>query len=189
MDYGVRLAAASSQVNLTRILDGRGMAVRHFLDTYHLLPVLKEVNGPVLDMGTGGGVPGLVLAILRKDLRVVMIDGTGKKVRFLQDWIMELKIKNATALHARVEEHLRRHRYAVGISRAAIKPAALMEYLMRTGPALKRIVFLEGSRGKEKAQEIMPLARKAGYAFDMAMPYQLPGLDRERYLVCFKRRR
>ena len=53
--FGVRLAETSRSINLTRILDPEGMAVRHFLDTYPLLQVLDEPAGPLLDMGTGGG--------------------------------------------------------------------------------------------------------------------------------------
>lgn len=185
--FGVRLAEASQSVNLTRILDPAAMAVSHFLDSSHLLPLLKAKDSPVLDIGTGGGVPGMPLAILRRDLDVVMIDGTAKKIRFIRRWIAELELRNATALHARAEEHLRSHRYSAAVLRAAVKPAAMMEILARAGPSLRRVIFMEGAKGQETAREILPLARSAGYAIDLALPYRLPGMDLERFLVCFKR--
>lgn len=185
--FGVQLAAASTSTNLTRILDPRDMAVKHFLDSYQLIKVLKSVTGPVLDVGTGGGVPGVPLAIFRRDLNVVMIDGTEKKIRFVRQWIKELKLKNAQALHARLEEHLKDHGYHTLISRAAVKPAALFQMLQVIGPAVKHVVFMEGRNGTENARKVMPLARLAGYFFDLAYPYYLPGMDNERYLVCFKK--
>jgi 16S rRNA (guanine527-N7)-methyltransferase len=162
------------------------MAVRHFLDSFQLVKVLKQVTGPVLDAGTGGGVPGIPLAIFRRDLRVVMIDGKEKKIRYVRQWIEELGLKNAKARHARLEEHLKDRGYHTLISRAAVKPAALFQMLDHVGPAVKRVIFMEGKMGPENARKIMGQARVAGYFFDLAYPYDLPGLDNSRYLVCFK---
>ncbi|MFH2000369.1 MAG: 16S rRNA (guanine(527)-N(7))-methyltransferase RsmG [Planctomycetota bacterium] len=186
--FGTALAETSQFINLTRILDPRDMAVRHFLDSCQLLQVLKNVSGPVCDIGTGGGIPGIPLAIFRRDLNVVMIDGTAKKIRFIQQCIQDLELKNASALAERAEEHLRSHRYHALINRAAIKPPALLEILAFTGPATERIIFMEGASGKEKVKSLRGPARRAGYTFDFAFPYRLPGLDNERYLICYKRR-
>jgi 16S rRNA (guanine527-N7)-methyltransferase len=185
--YGVHLAGTSASINLTRILEPRDMAVRHFLDSFQLIKVLKQVTGPVLDAGTGGGVPGIPLAIFRRDLRVVMIDGTEKKIRYVRQWIEELKLKNASAYHARVEEHLKDRGYHTLISRAAIKPALLFQLLETIGPAVKRVVFMEGKNATENVRKVMGQARAAGYFFDLAYPYDLPGLDNPRYLVCFNK--
>jgi 16S rRNA (guanine527-N7)-methyltransferase len=185
--FGVRLAEASRSINLTRILDPNDMAVRHFLDAYHLLTVLKGTRGPVLDVGCGGGVPGIPLAIFRKNLHLVLIDGTAKKIRYVAQWLEELRLKNAKALHARVEEHLKIHSYAAAITRAAVKPARLLEILSTTGPVVDRLIFMEGAKGEETARTVIPLAARVGYRFDLALPYRLPGMNRDRYLVCFKK--
>ena len=116
-----------------------------------------------------------------------MIDGTDKKVRFVREVIGELGLDNTEVLHARAEEHLKGHTYQTAITRAAVKPQTMFELLETTGPAVKRIVFMEGARGKEHARDVIKPARSAGYEFGMAMPYRLPGLDKERYLLCFDR--
>jgi 16S rRNA (guanine527-N7)-methyltransferase len=185
--FGTRLAQASRQINLTRILDPEDMAIRHFLDTYQLLNALKGVQGLVLDAGCGGGIPGIPLAIFRQNLPVAMIDGTAKKIRLVVQWIKELGLSNAMASHARAEEHLKNHSYAAVITRAAIKPLKMMEILSATGPVVNHVIFMEGAQGKAKVREMLEPASKAGYVFDLAFPYRLPGLNKDRYLLRFKR--
>ena len=185
--YGALLVEASRTVNLTRILDPQDVSLKHFLDTSHLLPLLRGARGPVVDIGTGGGVPGIPLAILRGDLTVHLIDGTAKKIKLLKAWIEELELSNAEAFHVRAEERLRKIRYPVGVLRAAVKPAAMMEILAGTGPALGRILFMEGRDGPERARRLKTKAKKAGYVLDQALPYKLPGMDNDRHIVVFKR--
>lgn len=187
--FGVLLAKASMSINLTRILDPEGMTVSHFLDSSYLLPVLKKMRGPILDVGTGGGVPGIPLAIFRRDLKVVMIDGTGKKIQYVSQWIQELALKNASAFHERAEDHLKTHSYAAVVCRASVKPGAMMEMIRDVRASIKKLVFMEGSKGMEVAREILPLARRAGYSFEQARPYRLPDMRKDRFIVCFKRSR
>jgi len=187
VEFGCRLAEASQEINLTRILEPEDMAVRHFLDTFQLIQLLHKTRGPVLDIGTGGGVPGFPLAIMRRDLHIVMIDGTAKKIHCLRDWIKAMGLRNAEARHARAEIHLKAYHYPVAITRAAVKPAAMLELLQTTGPSVEQLIFMEGAAGKGRAKQVLPAARRAGYKLDMALPYRLPGLDRERFLIVFKK--
>lgn len=186
--FGACLAETSQTLNLTRILEPRDMVIRHFLDSCQLLNVLKKVSGPICDVGTGGGIPGIPLAIFRRDLNVGMIDGRAKKIRFIEDCIQGLKLKNAFACAERAEDHLKKNKYHALLSRAALKPAAMMELLVTTGPAADKVIFMEGVKGKENIKKTQGIARKAGYVFDLAFPYRLPGLDNERFLICYKRR-
>jgi len=155
--FGARLSRVSREINLTRILDPEAMAVRHFLDSYQLLHVLRESRGPVVDIGSGGGVPGIPLAIFRPDLRVVLIDGTAKKVRYLADWIRELSLSNAAAFHARAEEFLRKKEavsYAL-VTRAAVKPRSMMEILHYAGTVAEKLIFMEGEAGPETGRSVI----------------------------------
>ena len=187
-DYGAWLAEASRSVNLTRILEPEDMAVRHFLDSWHAARCVECEEGRVLDAGTGGGVPGVPIAVFRPDLEVVMIDGTGKKIALLREWIARSGIGNATALHVRLEDHLREDlRYEAALSRAAVKPESFLRLLRETGPRVDRLLFMEGSAGKQKAARIASLARAAGYGPARVEPYRLPGLERERFIVCYGR--
>lgn len=88
--------------NLTAVRDPLTMVSRHLLDSAAIAPF---VTGPrVLDVGSGAGLPGLVLAILDPSLDVTLIDSNGKKVRFQRQAVMELGLTNVTPVQARVED-------------------------------------------------------------------------------------
>ncbi|WP_404295027.1 16S rRNA (guanine(527)-N(7))-methyltransferase RsmG [Halomonas sp.] len=87
--------------NLTAIRSPEEMVARHLLDSAAVLPFVK---GPtLLDVGAGPGFPGLVLAILKPELAVSLIDSNGKKVRFQRQAVMELGLANVTPVQTRVE--------------------------------------------------------------------------------------
>lgn len=87
--------------NLTAIRSPEEMVTRHLLDSAAVLPFVK---GPsLLDVGSGPGLPGLVLAILRPTLAVTLLDSNGKKVRFQRQAVMELGLTNVTPVQSRVE--------------------------------------------------------------------------------------
>ncbi|GAA3896596.1 16S rRNA (guanine(527)-N(7))-methyltransferase RsmG [Halomonas cibimaris] len=87
--------------NLTAVRDVDAMVSRHVLDSAAVLPFIR--SGALLDVGAGPGFPGLVLAVLRPELAVTLLDSNGKKVRFQRQAIMELGLLNVTATQARVE--------------------------------------------------------------------------------------
>lgn len=99
------LLDATTRTNLTAIRGAEEAWMRHALDALTLLPVLADVGegGSVLDVGTGGGVPGLVLAIARPDLRVTLLDATAKKIDFVRHAIGTLALSNADAVQGRAE--------------------------------------------------------------------------------------
>ncbi|MCE8018655.1 16S rRNA (guanine(527)-N(7))-methyltransferase RsmG [Halomonas sp. MCCC 1A11036] len=87
--------------NLTAIRSPEEMVARHVLDSATVLPFVVE--GVLLDVGAGPGLPGLVLAILEPGLSVTLLDSNGKKVRFQRQAVLELGLVNATPVQARVE--------------------------------------------------------------------------------------
>ena len=90
--------------NLTAIRDPRDKVIKHLLDSLAAGP---DISGDrVLDVGTGGGFPGLPLAIAKPNQTFVLLDASAKKVRFVQRVIDELAINNASAIHARVEDYV-----------------------------------------------------------------------------------
>ena len=87
--------------NLTAIRSPEEMVSRHLLDSAAVLPFIGKA--PLLDVGAGPGMPGLVLAILKPELAVTLLDSNGKKVRFQRQAVMELGLANVTPVQARVE--------------------------------------------------------------------------------------
>ena len=114
--------------NLTAVRDVEEMVSRHVLDSAAVAPY---VHGPtLLDVGAGPGLPGLVLAIMKPELQVTLLDSNGKKVRFQRQAVMELALTNVTPTQARVEQFTGQHFDQV-ISRAF---ASLVDFVTLTRP-------------------------------------------------------
>jgi 16S rRNA (guanine527-N7)-methyltransferase len=101
LDYLYLLEKWNRVYNLTAVREIAQMIPKHILDSLAILPY---VCGPqILDVGTGAGLPGLLLAIARPDWQYVLLDSRAKKIRFVQQAIIELEIKNVEAVCTRVE--------------------------------------------------------------------------------------
>ena len=99
------LLETNHRMNLTAIREENTALRLHLLDSATLLAVSPPPQGSsVMDVGTGGGLPGMVLAILRPDCQVTLCDATRKKVDFLSSVIGELGLRNAQAIQGRAEE-------------------------------------------------------------------------------------
>ena len=89
--------------NLTAIRELDSMVIRHVLDSLSILPFIKQ--SPVLDVGTGAGLPGIPLALCLPDYQFVLLDSNGKKTRFLTQAKIELGIENIEVIHSRIEDY------------------------------------------------------------------------------------
>ncbi len=101
------LVAANRNINLTRITDPAEGAVRHYADSLAVAAWCRASGAEVttvLDVGTGGGFPAVPLAICRPDWQITAIDGTGKKIRYVEQFVDYLGLTNCRALHKRAEE-------------------------------------------------------------------------------------
>ncbi len=160
--------------NLTAIRDPEQMVVKHLLDS---LSVLPHVDGDsLIDVGTGAGLPGLVLAIVKPDLAVTLLDSNGKKVRFLRQAIAELGVTNAEAVQARVEE------FGRGFDRVSSRAFATLADMV----AGSRQLLAPGGeflamKGQRPDAEIAALP--ADVVLRGVIPLSVPGLDEERHLV------
>lgn len=129
--YVALLMEANSQFNLTAIKDPDLIERNLVGGSLEIAAMISANTESVIDVGSGGGIPGMVIAIVRPETRVCMLDSTGKKVRFLEESIDVLGLNNATAIHGRAEElaHAPEHReqYAVGTARAVARLASLVE--------------------------------------------------------------
>lgn len=101
--YLLKLEKWNKAYNLTAIKTAPEMVARHLLDS---LTLLEYVHGPrVIDVGTGGGLPSIPLAIMRPDLQFTLLDANGKKTRFLQQVAYQLQLDNVNIIQSRVEQY------------------------------------------------------------------------------------
>ena len=160
--------------NLTALRDPQQAISHHLLDALAILPHVGA--GPLLDVGSGGGLPGIPLAIARPDLSVTLVDTVQKKAAFLQQVAIELELKGVAVHHARVEEM--RGQYAQISSRAFAELArfvSLTRHLLAPGG---RWLAMKGTRPDDELK-----ALPAGSEVEAIIPLAVPGLDAERHLI------
>jgi 16S rRNA (guanine527-N7)-methyltransferase len=163
--------------NLTALRDPEQAISHHLLDSLAILPWVEA--GSLLDVGSGGGLPGIPLAISLPDLQVTMVDAVQKKATFLQQAAIELALPNARALHARVETLA--GQYTQITSRAFSDLAEftrLTRHLLAPGG---RWLAMKGVRPNEEMA-----ALPEGIRIDAIEPLSVPGLDAERHLIILK---
>jgi 16S rRNA (guanine527-N7)-methyltransferase len=180
------LTAWNRFTNLTAITDPMEIAVKHFLDTLPL-SALPPPGSRVLDIGSGGGFPGIPLKILRPDLHLMLIDASRKKVSFQKYIIRELGIKDIEARNIRTEKLKRELQpesrpYHVIVSKAVSK---LDRFLDQAIPLLRRPGIMIAMKGRSVEAELEAARSKIeveGLVLTVKK-YRLPHLDIERCLI------
>lgn len=177
IDYLALLAKWNAVYNLTAVRDPAQMVTQHLLDSLAAVPAFAGARN-VLDVGAGGGLPGMVLAIARPEMQVAMIDTVHKKTAFLTQAKAELGLANVTVYTARVEELQVPQKFDVITSRAF---AELNDFINWSAHLLEeggRFIALKGVMPKEEITRL-----PAGWKVVEVQPLQVPGLGAERHLV------
>lgn len=186
--YMAMLAHWNSTYNLTALRDAPDMLTHHLTDCLVVLgPLGRHVasRSPaapgvrILDVGSGGGLPGVILAIARPDVQVTCVDTVGKKAAFIRQVAAELKLPNLKAEHARVEQL--KGQYDLITSRAF---ASLDDFVNLTSALLAPAGVWMAMKGKTPDDELSALAGRVD-VFHVE-PLQVPALDAERCLVWMK---
>jgi len=178
------LIEANQVMNLTRITDREQAERLHIADALTILPFLPQTSCTVADLGSGGGVPGIPLAIARPDVRVLLVESTRKKAAFLASVAERLALGNVEVSASRVEDlaHTsRRESFDVVTARAVALLPWLIEWSM---PLLKKGGTLLAMKGKRAESEVAlsgPACRRLNASPPSIEPIQLP--DTENHAV------
>ena len=173
--YQDELSKWNVAYNLTAIRVPAEMAVKHLLDSLTLLPL---VQGRVLDVGAGAGLPGIVLAIANSDLRVSVLDSNGKKARFMRHVVRHLGLNNVEVIEQRVEAYENADGFDCIVSRAF---ATLADFCDKTTHLLAEGGVWVAMKGKLDDQELA--GRPAHVVIRETRRLQVPGLNEERHAV------
>lgn len=196
MDYMSLLLEWNEKMNLTAITDPRDVVIKHFMDSLTVLPALPETVGiTVMDVGAGAGLPGLALALARRDLRVTLLDSLGKRVDFLERAAQALGLEGVRCVHARAEDAGRdpahRQAYDVCVARAVANLTALAEYCLPfVKPGGKFISMkgpLAGTRLMEEINDAKPMIALLGGEVSAVSPALNPLADACHTLVTVRK--
>jgi len=187
--YARELKEWGNYINLTAITNPLDIAVKHFLDSLAPLPFIPS-DSSLLDIGSGGGFPGIPLKVINPDLRITLIDASIKKVVFQKHVIRTLKLNKIETYHTRSEDFIKRVQeekgsYDVVISRAFSK---LHHYIKQASPFLSNKGLIIAMKGKNIKDEIKEL-ESHDMSREMQLTikeYTLPYLNLKRCLVIIR---
>ena len=178
---GLLLRERNEQVNLTSIVSPEGILTLHMLDSLSIVPDLLDA-ATVLDVGTGGGFPGLPLAVACPEREFMLIDGTQKKIRFVNEAIEQLGITNAKAAALRAE-NLDAPKFDAVVVRAV---GTVADVLHNAGHLVAPEGRLIAMKGRHPAEELEAIPR--GWRAKISV-LRVPGLDAERHVVALTRQK
>ncbi|MCS6776932.1 MAG: 16S rRNA (guanine(527)-N(7))-methyltransferase RsmG [Chloroherpetonaceae bacterium] len=187
------LHAANQEFNLTRIRP-EDIVPLHFLDSLSVLAVWHPAEGArVLDVGTGAGFPGLPLAIACPQLDITLLDGTRKRLAFVDTVIAALELDHVRTLHGRAEEIVRLPAYCeqfdVTTARAVAKMPRLVQWLLPLTRPGGLAIALKSRDLQDELEQALPVVRALGARVERVAELTLPGTEILRKLVCLRKHR
>jgi 16S rRNA (guanine527-N7)-methyltransferase len=177
--YGTLMLKWNKVYNLTAVRDPAGVMTHHLLDSLAVVAPLQREwagKGKLLDVGSGAGLPGVVIAIMRPDIEVSCLDAVAKKAAFVQQVAVELELPNLRGLHARVESLAAAT--TIVSSRAFRFAARFLQRLEASARTGRRLARHEGQGSQRRTRRFAE-----GVAVFHVEQLTVPGLDAERCIV------
>ena len=168
--------------NLTAVRNPDEMVSRHLLDSLSVMPFIHSDTERWLDVGSGGGMPGIPLAILHPHKQVTVLDSNGKKTRFLTQVKLELKLDNLQVIHSRVEAFQPEQPFSGIVSRAFSSMENFTNWTRHLGDAQTQWLAM---KGLHPADELVALP--ADFKVDSEQALTVPGCQGQRHLLILRR--
>jgi len=181
LDYLALMFKWNSVYNLTSLRDPMQMVTHHLLDSLAAVPAFTGASN-ILDVGSGGGLPGIVLAIVRPDMKVSMIDTVHKKTAFLTQVKAQLNLVNVTVYTMRVEQLQVSDKFDVITSRAFADLSDFVNWSSHLLAGEGRYIALKGVAPRDEQERLPP-----EWNVEKVQPLQVPRLGAERHLVFIAR--
>jgi 16S rRNA (guanine527-N7)-methyltransferase len=182
----------NDRVRLTSITEETEVIDKHFIDSLTALKtkVIKDQD-KVLDLGTGGGFPGIPLKIINPTIELVMLDSRLKKIEYLQEVVNAFNLENTIAIHGRAEDYGQlpefRETFDIVVSRAVANLTVLSEYCL---PFVKKggyFIAMKGTKSDEEINEAKKAIKVLGGAIEEVIEFNLPETDYDRSIILIKK--
>lgn len=181
LGYLALLAKWNKAFNLTAVRNVDEMVSRHLLDSLSVMPFIE--GGRWLDVGSGGGMPGIPMAIMNPELNVTTLDSNGKKTRFQTQVKLELKLHNLTVVHNRAEAFQPERPFDGIISRAFSSLADFTGWTRHLGDIHSRWVAM---KGQHPIEELAALPED--FQVESSHELAVPGCQGQRHLLILRRK-
>lgn len=177
LKYQDALVLWNKAYNLTAIREPKEMLIKHLLDSLSILNHFPK--GRMLDVGTGGGMPGMIVALCQPERECVLLDSNGKKIRFLKQFIADMKLTNVKAVQTRVEDQQSINdlgHFDVITSRAF---ASLLDFVDAAMPYMHEQSVIAAMKGVVPHEELSSLSNWS----QQIIALKVPKLDEQRHLI------
>ena len=152
-------------MNLTGITDPEEIITKHFIDSLTVLNKINK-NNKIIDVGTGAGFPGIPIKIAFPETEIILLDSLNKRIKFLNEVIIKLNLKNIKTIHGRAEDYGKdkKHReiYDISIARAVAPLNVLLEYLMPFVKIGGKSLCMKGSNSEQEINLSKMAIKKLG---------------------------
>lgn len=182
----------NKKFNITAITESDEFDLKHLLDSLYLLK-LKEIKEAksIIDVGTGGGFPGIPLKICQKDTKFTLLDALNKRIRFLDVVIDDLALTNIETIHGRSEDLAREEKYRdnieVCVSRAVASLDTLAEFCLPLVKVGGYFISMKGSSAHEELDQAKKAIEILGGKLDRVYDYTLVDGDHQRSIIVIKK--
>jgi len=188
--YYKRLIAVNEVMNLTAITEEQEVYNKHFLDSLMIVKALdlnKEFT--LCDVGSGAGFPSIPLSIISDNAKVTIIDALNKRIKFLNDLILELGLKNVIALHERAEDFakIKREFFDVTTARAVARLNILSELCLPLTKVGGYFIAMKGQGGNEEIKEATKGIEILGGHVEKVISLELPDSAGARDIIIIKK--
>jgi 16S rRNA (guanine527-N7)-methyltransferase len=189
--YQRELLLWNRRINLVSERSSRQIIVRHFLDSLTAAPWIANPTGLLIDIGSGGGFPGIPLRIVLPDLQVWLVESSRKKTSFLSHVVRTLALQGVSVIRERVEVLIGEKACAgcfdTVVSRAAFKLPDLLKmasFFLKPGG---RLIAMKGSDVQEEMEEAEAALKMAGMSQAACRDVSLPGINLSRKIIAYDR--
>lgn len=185
-DHAIELLKQNKVMNLTAIQDPKEIAAKHYLDCWRITRLVPLIAKKVMDLGTGGGFPGLPVAMAEPNCSMAMVDSTRKKAEWVQGTIEKLGVRNARSIWTRAEDHLTTERVDIVIVRAVSSVRENIRVLRKVRHSLQDMVMLKGNSWSREVRAAEREAERLGFKLDTVWEHELPDEMGQRAILVYR---